>query len=77
MNEVDFRLNVDVDEAAFDWLAGGKGVVSADDAAKEVLSTWAKEQQELVKRSAMARRLERTPAFVGKSTESMARMKSG
>ncbi len=77
MNEVEIRLNVDVDEAAFDWLAGGKGVVSADDAAKEVLSTWAKEQQRLVKRRATARRLERTPALAGKSTEGVARMKSG
>ena len=74
---MDFRLNVDVDEAAFYWLAGGKCVVSADDAVKEVLSTWATEQQRLVKQSAMARRLERTHAFVGKSTEGMARMKSG
>ena len=63
---MEIRLNVDVDEATSYWLAGGKGVVSAEDAAKEVLSTWAKEQQELVKRSAMARRLERTPALVGK-----------
>jgi len=66
VNEVEIRLNVDVDEATFYWLAGGKGVVSAEDAAKEVLSTWAKEQQELVKQRAMARRLERTPALVGK-----------
>ena len=63
---MEIMLNVDVDEATFYWLAGGKGVVSAEDAAKEVLSTWAKEQQELVKQSAMARRLERIPALVGK-----------
>jgi len=74
---VEIRLNVDVDEATFDLLAGGKGVVSAEDAAQEVLSTWAKEQQRLVKQSAMAIRLERTPVLVSKQIESMARMKSG
>ena len=74
---MEIRLNVDVDEATFDLLARGKGVVSAEDAAQEVLSTWAKEQQRLVKQSAMAIRLERTPALVSKQIESMARMKSG
>ena len=74
---MEIRLNVDVDEATFDLLAGGKGVVSAEDAAQEVLSTWAKEQQRLVKQSAMAIRLERTPVLVSKQIESMARMKSG
>ena len=63
---MEIRLNVDVDEATFDLLAGGKGVVSAEDAAQEVLSTWAKEQQRLVKRSAMVIKLERTPALVSK-----------
>jgi hypothetical protein len=66
VNEVAIRLNVDLDESTFDLLAGGKGVISAEDTAKKVLRAWAKEQQRLFKRSEVSRRLDRTPALVSR-----------
>ncbi len=61
------RLNIDVDETTFDLLAEGKGISSAEDAAKIALSTWAEEQQKLFMQREMARILERTPVLAAKS----------
>ena len=60
------RLNIDVDETTFDLLAEGKGISSAEDAAKIALSTWAEEQQKLFMQREMARILERTPVLAVK-----------
>lgn len=62
------RLNIDVDEATFDLLAEGKGISSAEDAAKVALSTWADEQQKLFMQREMARILERTPVLAARSS---------
>lgn len=68
MSDIDtaIRLNVDVDETTFDLLAEGNGIAWAENAAKVVLSTWAKEQQRLFKHRLSVRTSEKVPVLSGR-----------
>jgi hypothetical protein len=68
MSDIDtaIRLNVDVDETTLDLLAQGNGIAWAENAARVVLRTWAKEQQRLFKQRLSVRTFEKTPVLSGK-----------
>jgi hypothetical protein len=67
MSDIDtaIRLNVDIDETTFDLLAEGNGIAWAEDAAKEVLRIWAKEQQRLFIQRLSITTLEKVPVLSG------------
>ncbi len=68
MSDIDIaiRLNVDIDETTFDLLAEGNGISWAENAAKVVLNTWAKEQRRLFKHRLSVTTLEKVLVLSGK-----------
>ena len=68
MSDIDtaIRLNVDVDEMIFDLLAEGNGIAWAENAAKLVLRTWAREQQRLFRHRLSVTTVEKVPVLSGK-----------